>query len=436
MTSPQARLGAAPQDEYRILRDADLRDYFAGLPAVAAQLGGSPADWSIGEVGDGNLNLVFIVKGTNSGIAVKQALPYVRLVGESWPLPLSRSHYEHLALVHQAKLAPGLVPAVLHHNEALALIAMDLLEPHIIMRKGLISGACYPRFVDHITTFLARTLFLSSDLAVPAAQKKQGIAAFAGNHALCKITEDLIFTDPYFEAEQNRWTSPWLDATAASFREDLDLHVAISRLKLKFMGSPEALIHGDLHTGSIMVTESETLVIDPEFAFYGPMGFDVGAVLGNLIMSYLASSGHERSPGERRSFEAWMLETIENVWAEFSRKFVGLWRAEANGDAYPAALFSGQAGAARLEAERQVYMDRLFRDSVGFSAAKIIRRILGLAHNIDFEWIEDPRLRAICEARSLRLARAMMLDPPSFGTIGAVTKAARELRDWQPDFGR
>jgi 5-methylthioribose kinase len=29
----------------------------------------------------------------------------------------------------------------------------------------------------------------------------------------------------------------------------------------------------------------------------------------------------------------------------------------------------------------------------------------------------------------------MMVDTPSFPTIGAVTKAARELRDWQPDFG-
>ena len=435
MTSLQARPGAPSRDEYRILRDVDLRSYLAGLPAMAARLGGSPTDWSISEVGDGNLNLVFIVKGLKSGVAVKQALPYVRLVGESWPLPLSRSHYEHLALVHQARLAPGLVPAVHHHDEALALIAMELLEPHIIMRKGLTSGVCYSRFVDHITTFLAQTLFFSSDLAVPAARKKQGIAAFSGNHALCKITEDLIFTEPYFQAEQNRWTSPWLDATAAAFRADLDLHVAISRLKLKFMSSPEALIHGDLHTGSIMVTESETPVIDPEFAFYGPMGFDVGAVLGNLIMGYLASSGHERSPGERRSFEAWMLETIENVWTEFSRKFVELWRTEAHGDAYPATLFSGQAGAARLEAERQAYMERLFRDTVGFAAAKIIRRILGLAHNIDFEWIEDPRLRATCEARSLRLARAMMLDTPSFGSVGAVTKAARELRDWHPDFG-
>jgi len=433
MTSQQQSPDAS---SYRILREADLRDYLARQPAVAAQLGGAPAEWSISEVGDGNLNLVFIVKGGKSGMAVKQALPYVRLVGESWPLPLSRSHYEHLALTHQARLAPGLVPAVLHHDEALALSAMELLEPHIIMRKGLIAGSRYPRFVDDITTFMARTLFFSSDLAVPAAEKKEGIAAFAGNHALCKITEDLIFTDPYREAEQNRWTSPWLDSTAASLRNDFALHVAISRLKLKFLGSPETLIHGDLHTGSIMVTEAETCVIDPEFAFYGPMGFDIGAVLGNLLMSYLASAGHEGSVGERRSFEAWVLEAVEQVWVEFSRKFLELWRTEARGDAYPVTLFAGEGGAASLEAERQAYMDRLFQDAVGFSAAKIIRRILGLAHNIDFEWIEDPRRRAICEARSLRLARAMMVDAPSFPGIRAVTEAARQMRDWQPDFAR
>jgi len=114
------------------------------------------------------------------------------------------------------------VPAVLHHDSPLALTAMQLLEPHVIMRKGLIGAILYPRFVEDISTFMAQTLFFSSDLALSAAEKKQGIAAFAGNHALCKITEDLIFTDPYRIAEQNRWTSPWLDATAARFCEDLD----------------------------------------------------------------------------------------------------------------------------------------------------------------------------------------------------------------------
>lgn len=431
---PQSEAGPL-QDEYRILQEADLREYLAAVPEIADRLGGAPAAWTIIEVGDGNLNLVFIVKGPAGGVAVKQALPYVRLVGESWPLPLSRSHYEYLALTHQARLVPGLVPAVLHHNEGLALVVMELIEPHVIMRKGLIAGALYPNFVGDIAGFLARTLFFSSDIALPAARKKEGIAAFAGNHALCKITEDLIFTDPYRTAEQNRWTQPWLDSTAAEFREDLDVHAAVSRLKLKFLNAPEALIHGDLHTGSIMVTEDSMVVIDPEFAFYGPMGFDIGAVIANLLMAYLASAGHEKSPGERRLFELWLLETIENVWTGFSREFLELWRTESHGDAYPPALFPGEAGAARLEAERQAYMARLFADTVGFAAAKIIRRILGLAHNADFELIEDAKQRAVCEARSLRLARAMMVETTSFPVIGAVTMAARMVRDWQPEFG-
>ena len=315
------------------------------LPAVAAQLGGSPADWSISEVGDGNLNLVFIVKGTKGGIAVKQALPYVRLVGESWPLPLSRSHYEYLALTHQARLAPGLVPAVLHHDETLALIAMELLEPHIIMRKGLIAGTAIRASSIDITTFLARTLFLTSDLAVPAAQKKEGIAAFAGNHALCKITEDLIFTDPYLEAEQNRWTSPWLDATAAAFREDLDLHVAISRLKLKFMAqpgsadprrSPHRIDHGDgkRDTGD----RSGVRVLRTD----GIRSRRRARQSHHELSGFAPATSARPANGVRSRPGCW--KRIENVWTEFSRKFVELWRGEADGDAYPAALFAGEAG--------------------------------------------------------------------------------------------
>nr|WP_316217900.1 S-methyl-5-thioribose kinase [Bradyrhizobium sp. SZCCHNR3003] len=432
MTSAEARNGTP--SGYRILNEIDLRNYLAGIPSVAGQLGGPAERWSITEVGDGNLNLVFIVKGSSGGLAVKQALPYVRLVGESWPLPLSRAHYEHLALTHQNRLAPGLVPAIVHHDPALALTAMELLEPHIIMRRGLVAGTIYPAFVDHITTFMARTLFFSSDLALSAAAKKDAIASFAGNHALCKITEDLIFTDPYRIAEQNRWTSPWLDATAAEIRADLDLHVAISRLKLKFLSCAEALIHGDLHTGSIMVTNTETRVIDPEFAFYGPMGFDVGAVLANLLMTYFASEGHEQERGSRDAFESWVLATVDEVWTGFADKFLALWRSEATGDAYPPSLFPGEAGATRLETERQAYMAGLFQDAVGFTAAKIIRRILGLAHNIDFELIEDAKQRAVCEARALRLARTLMLETASFTSIDTVTKAARELRHWQPGF--
>ena len=108
-------------------------------------------------MGDGNLNLVFIVKGPQGGVAVKQALPYVRLVGESWPLPLSRAHYEHMALTEQARLTgPAGAARSCTTTRSQALIVMELLEPHIIMRRGMIAATVYPKFADDISTFMAQ----------------------------------------------------------------------------------------------------------------------------------------------------------------------------------------------------------------------------------------------------------------------------------------
>lgn len=70
--------------------------------------------------------------------------------------------------------------------------------------------------------------------------------------------------------------------------DDEDLILAISELRHKFISAKEALIHGDLHTGSIMVTENSTKVIDPEFAFYGPIGFDTGAFVANLLLNFFS----------------------------------------------------------------------------------------------------------------------------------------------------
>ena len=73
-------------------------------------------------------------------------------------------------------------------------------------------------------------------------------------------------------------------------------------------------------------------------------------------------------------------------------------------------------------------MDRLWADTVGFAAAKMIRRILGLAHNIDLEWIKDADMRATCEARALTLARDMMVNTADYASIAAVADAARRMR--------
>ncbi len=58
----------------------------------------------------------------------------------------------------------------------------------------------------------------------------------------------------------------------------------------------------------------------------------------------------------------------------------------------------------------------------------MIRRVLGLAHNIDLEWIKDPDVRASCEARVLTLARDLMVNTRHYPDVASVTAAARRMR--------
>src|SRR5690606_20332056 len=101
----------------------------------------------------------------------------------------------------------------------------------------------------------------------------------------CKITEDLIFDDPYTDSPNNQYNEAIRDA-AENLRKDTALHREVALLRGKFLTQGQALLHGDLHTGSLFVTATSTKAIDPEFAFYGPMGFDIGAVLANLLLNY------------------------------------------------------------------------------------------------------------------------------------------------------
>jgi len=316
---------------------ATLGKRLESIPAVAEKVGPDSARWKIREVGDGNLNLVFIVEGPKGAVVAKQALPYVRLVGESWPLPLKRSFFEYHALTRQERRAgAGTVPAIYHFDEAQALIVMEYLSPHVILRRRLIEGAILPKIGRDLGLFCARTLFRGSDLSMPTRERKQDVALFCDNVELCDITENLVFTDPYFEATLNRHTSPQLDPIVAELRADRDLKVEAQRLKHLFAAKAETLLHGDLHTGSVMVTETDTRVIDPEFAFYGPIAFDVGMLLANFWMSFFSQKGHEKN-GDRAEMREWLLGVADEIWSVF--------RAESGRSSAPSSRICGAPSA-------------------------------------------------------------------------------------------
>ena len=398
------------------------------IEALTRRIGNDAERWKVREVGDGNLNLVFIVEGGQGTAIVKQALPYVRLVGDSWPLPLKRSFFEYHALTRQAERDPGRVPEIYHFDEQQALIVMEFLSPHIILRKALIEGQVLPKIGRDLGLFAARTLFRGSDLSLEAASRKKDLALFADNVELCDITENLVFTDPYFEAEMNRHTSPQLDAVVADLRADRDLKVEAQILKQKFASNAETLVHGDLHTGSVMVTAEDTRVIDPEFAFYGPMAFDVGMLLGNFWTAYFSQAGHE-SGGSRDEMRTHLLGVCAQVWQVFTEEFTRLWHSERNGMLYPRSLYEDQGDELGSHQALDQMLAEIWRDLLGYAGVEMHRRILGLAHNAEFETIEDEELRARCEAKALAMGRHLVVNRHGIHSMSQANALARRIEE-------
>ena len=75
-------------------------------------------------------------------------------------------------------------------------------------------------------------------------------------------------------------------------RNNTDYKLDVLRFKDLFVAKTDALLHADLHSGSLIVNQDETYVIDMEFAYFGPFGFDVGKVIANFLMCYTSHFYH------------------------------------------------------------------------------------------------------------------------------------------------
>lgn len=354
--------------------------------AINLDLFSENATLTCSEIGDGNLNLVFRIKDSNSGqgIIIKQALPYAKVVGESWPLTLNRAKIEADALKIFGRLAPEYVPVVHYTDDVLAITVMDDLSHMSIARTGLIRGDKYPLLSKHLGEYLAKTLFYTSDYGMNQSKKKELQGQFI-NPELCKITEDLIFTDPFIESPTNSYETE-LQGSVEKIRNDRELIYHVALLKKSFLTEAEVLLHGDLHTGSVFASSTETKVIDPEFAFYGPAGFDIGQVFANFLFQALAN------PEKKDE----ILNHIEAFWSEFNSIFSTLWNTENH---EPLAAIPGLY---------ESILNKYFLDSLGFAGCELIRRTIGLAHVADLDSIDDIEKRLNAKRNTLSLGSLLI----------------------------
>ncbi|MBM7659653.1 5-methylthioribose kinase [Bacillus mesophilus] len=358
------------------------------------------------EIGDGNLNLVFHIKDeiNQESIIIKQALPYAKVVGESWPLTLQRNKIEANALKVAANFVPELVPEVYFTDEELAITVMEDLSHLEIARKGLIENHQYPLLSKHIGTYMAKTLFHSSDYALDPKVKKEKVKEFI-NPELCKITEDLVFTDPFFDHETNNFEEDLL-ANVHDLWNRTELKLEVAKLKKKFLTNTETLLHGDLHTGSIFASSDETKVIDPEFAFYGPIGFDIGQFIANLLLNAISIQSQKRE---------FLYNHVSTTWSVFTDQFSSLWETE------------GVEIYTKVPGYLEFTLQEILEDTIGFAGCELIRRTIGLAHVADLDGIVDHGQRIQAKKNALLLGQTLIMNRKNIVSIDDLLQEVRSV---------
>ncbi|WP_396645533.1 S-methyl-5-thioribose kinase [Microbacterium sp.] len=371
--------------------------YLAARPHLSGPV--DPASIvSVDEVGDGNLNLVFIVKdAAGNGVVVKQSLPHVR-VDPSWPLTRERAAREAVVLGVHERIDPAHVPAFHGFDgEALALSIEDLSD-HAVWRGELNAGRLHTYAAAHLGAYVGAVGFATSVFGTPGPERRRAIAA-ATNPELSEITEDLVFTEPYVDHEHNGWL-PANDDDVRELRADAAFVREIGLAKQRFQESTQSLLHGDLHTGSVFVrAEGESVrAFDSEFGTYGPTGFDLGAVWANLIIAAARAQVIGRT-ADAETLVSLPVELIDAFEAEFRRR-------------WPERVDPRVYGDDVLEHT----LARTRSDAAIYGAAKAVRRIVGFSKVADIQTLpEEERARAarfvLRAARTLGTARREDADP-------------------------
>ena len=352
----------------------DIIDYLESR-GILSRVSESADSVEVTEVTAGNMNRVFIARGPLGSVAVKQAPPWVQVVGPEWPVDPARIASEARAYDLLAGLVPHSIPAIDAVDLDRYILVMEDLSDLRVLRDVLVDqvaehlggrahvsidfaalGTVVGRFGAELSIATSRATLDADDHATLIAQ--------AANPELSAMTAAVVLDEPYREHEHNHWL-PELETRVRAMYDDVELHAGVAHIRSTFSHRAEALIHGDLHTGSLMIGTRDgaqsVKVFDPEFSFVGPIGMDLGLFWANLIAASIAA----RAAGSPALADERLL-AVTASWNEFA----SVLRSKA-----PARGIDGLG----IEG----WLERIRADAWGFAGVESIRRVAGFSHAAD-----------------------------------------------------
>lgn len=399
--------------DYEFLTTDTLADFIKSKPELASRIDADALE-KVAEVGDGNLNMVFLLTDSaGRRLCIKQALPYVRMTGEGWPMTPDRARHEAEALAAHHWLVPDLIPELYLYDPDRFIIAMEDLSDHLVWRQALCAGEINEGAAQAMGRYVGAVAFGTSLFALDRNEYADAIARSV-NPEICTITEDLVFTEPLVDAGRN----VVLEANMPDMREfqaDKEMFDAMGYAKWVFMTRTEALIHGDLHTGSVFVrNQAGTQIVDSvkafdsEFSFYGPVAFDLGALFAN----YIAAAARAYALGEDDRAR-WCLNLITQTWTSFEAEFRARWPQRRDPRVW---------GDDFCEERLATWQS----ESWLFAAAKMSRRIIGVAKNKDIETLPE-NLREGAARGILKISRQAVRDRDTDSSPAAFIALATQI---------
>ncbi len=390
-------------DKYFLMNSDDVVEYVLyKLP----DFGWDKKTLKAKEIGDGNLNYVFKASDDKGhSVIVKHAGENLR-ISKEMTASVDRNRIESEILILQGKYAKEYVPKIYTYDTTMSACIMEDLSDHQLMRYAMMEHKTFPRFADDISTFMVNTLLMTTDVVMEHKAKKELVKSFI-NPELCEITEDLVLTEPYIDDKgRNLVFEPNREFVEKELYNDKALHLEVAKIKFGFMNNAQALLHGDLHTGSIFVKQDSTKVFDPEFAFYGPIGYDVGNVIANLMFAW--DNGRAADDEE---FCEWTLKTIEQVVDMFKEKFLIAFDEKATDPM------------AKTEGFKEAYLNSILADTASYTGTELNRRTVGMAQVKDVTSIKDSSKRMLAERTNIYCAKDCIMNCENFKTGKDYTNA-------------
>jgi len=191
-----------------------------------------------------------------------------------------------------------------------------------------------------------------------------------------------------------------------------EIRLELINIREVFANKAQCLIHGDLHTSNIFISESTLYVSDMEYSFMGPYGYDLGYLLANFVSQYCAFLF---KPAAEKIKAPSFLQTIESVFTDYFHIFDACFKKDAK-DIYK-----------ETPGFTKALFQEIFHDTLGFMAAANLSRVAGLNDFPDFDCIKNERDRQMAKILSILIDMEILLNRKNITTADGLIETIEKV---------